>query len=361
MLQQYYYHFIILSLLICINNIQSTFSINEVIIKKSNTKFDLPSVPVFSPGDGGVTCYRIPSIVQSPRDGILLAFAEARHGSCGDSEVHEIALKRSHDSGETWSDVSFAVGNSSYFVGNPTVVALMDGTIMLIYAKHSKTCNGDCATGNGIVISKDTGETWSEPKDLNYFGDKSLPGPGTALETSTGRILFVSHKGAYQNDYVTYSDDHGETWQTNKQNFPTMDEAQLTQLGNGSIMLNMRHKKSSMLGRATAISLDGGITFGPIRYDKTLISPVCQASIVTFNNITYFSNPADTNERDKITIRKSLDDARTWASSLHVHEGKTFGYSCLVDAELAQAKGHGGILFESSNSIIAFAKFNLNF
>lgn len=43
---------------------------------------DAPSVNVFHEKLGGVSCYRIPSIVQS-KNGTLVAFAEARQGSCG--------------------------------------------------------------------------------------------------------------------------------------------------------------------------------------------------------------------------------------------------------------------------------------
>ena len=66
---------------------------------------DIDSTSVFTPNLANVTCYRIPSVVQT-KSGVLLAFAEARHGSCGDNEVHEIALRRSQDGGEKWGKVS---------------------------------------------------------------------------------------------------------------------------------------------------------------------------------------------------------------------------------------------------------------
>eukprot|EP01050_Picozoa_sp_SAG11_P043618 SAG11_NODE_20747_length_439_cov_0.608824_2_plen_107_part_01 len=83
-------------------------------------------------------------------------------------------------------------------------------------------------------------------------------------------------------------------------------------------------------GAGTARSTDGGNTFGSIQFDKTLISPVCQASIVSFDNATYFSNPASTKGRNHLTIRKSLDNAKTWTSELLVEAGNSAGYSCLV-------------------------------
>ena len=84
----------------------------------------------------------------------------------------------------------------------------------------------------------------------------SLPGPGTALQLTAGdhkgRLLVPSHHSAYVHDFVSYSDDDGKTWQTITQVFPKMDEAALTQLPNGSVLLNMRHTASKTMGRAIA-------------------------------------------------------------------------------------------------------------
>ena len=108
------------------------------------------------------------------------------------------------------------------------------------------------------MTSADGGLTWSAPHDISAgFGVASgaLPGPGTALQLAgpvvpAGRLLVVSHLGAYQKDYVSYSDDLGGAWTTVDHPFPSMDEAQLAQLPNGSVYLNMRHRDA--LQRAAA-------------------------------------------------------------------------------------------------------------
>ena len=325
---------------------------------------DLPATTVFSAGLANISCFRIPSIVRTPASA-LVAFAEARHGSCGDGNVYEIAYRRSTDGGATWSDVGFAVGNSSFRVGNPTAVATVAGDIVLVYVTHNHGKTGDPGSGTGIVTSADGGLTWSAPRDVSTgFGVASgaLPGPGTALQLAgpvvpAGRLLVVSHLGAYQKDYVSYSDDLGGTWTTVDHPFPSMDEAQLAQLPNGSVYLNMRHRDSPSKGRGVALSDDGGETWGPIRYDAALISPVCQASVATIGRTVYFSNPDSTSARANITIKASDDSAATWERQLLVEAAASAGYSCLVQGGVSSTRG--GILFEAVGTTIAYAEFPL--
>jgi len=48
----------------------------------------LNSTLVFTTGLAGIACYRIPAIVQTHDNSTLIAFAEARHGSCSDGAVY---------------------------------------------------------------------------------------------------------------------------------------------------------------------------------------------------------------------------------------------------------------------------------
>lgn len=314
---------------------------------------------VFAPGDANMSCFRIPSVVQTSK-GTLVAFAEARHGSCSDGAVHEIATARSVDGGKSWSKVGVAVGGNDYYVGNPDAVATASGKIVLVYVKHSPKCAGDCGTGNGMVVSVDDGVTFGPPADVSKgFGraSGSLPGPGVALQSSTGRILVVSHHGAYQEDFVTISDDDGGTWRTINQTFPAMDEAQITQLPNGSLMLNMRHTSSKTLGRGVAFSMDDGETWTAISYEKQLVSPVCQASTVTFGNVTYFSNPHTSSGRQLTTVQSSVDNGNTWQNPILIQAAPSAGYTCLVKGSV---NGAGGILYEGLvGGTIDFATFPL--
>jgi sialidase-1 len=147
-----------------------------------------PSATVFAPKMQNITCFRIPSVVQLP-DGTLLAFAEARRGSCGDGDSHEIASRSSKDGGLSWSNLKIAAGNETYWVGNPEVVVRSDGTLLMLVALHGKGCTGNCVTGNALLTSADGGITWAEPRDITAAmgpATKARTGPGTALLLKSG-------------------------------------------------------------------------------------------------------------------------------------------------------------------------------
>ncbi|KAL1515325.1 hypothetical protein AB1Y20_001956 [Prymnesium parvum] len=355
---------------------------------------DLPSSLVFHDGLAGVANYRIPALVLAPLAGggaALVAFAEARHG--GDATAARIAVRSSRDGGRSWSAVVFAAGAEdtpaaraacarrrlACRAANPAAVYDgVRGRVALVYVLRGFG-EGEDALGNAMVTSADGGATWSAARDLSAAWGRAagaLPGPGAALQLGrgehAGRILVPSHGGAYTEDFVSLSDDGGASWRTINQSFGAMDEAALTQLPNGSVLLNMRHLRSPLLGRALAVSHDGGESFGPLRFDAALTSPVCQASIVSFGGVTYFSNPASNVSRTHLSIRRSTDSAATWSSTLLVQAGASPGYSCLAKGELpaapadskegraAPAAREGGILYESASGI-SFSRFPLDF
>ena len=75
-------------------------------------------IPVFVSGSEGYKSYRIPAIISLP-NGDLLAFCEGRvHGS-GDFGDINIVMKRSSDSGKTWSTLQTVVDADSLQAGNP--------------------------------------------------------------------------------------------------------------------------------------------------------------------------------------------------------------------------------------------------
>lgn len=349
---------------------------------------------VFSSRLANVSCYRIPVLVRTAQ-GTLLAFAEARHGpllrprsrrggytgmgvGCEDWNTQEIALRRSTDGGRTWSEVQFAVGNHSNPVGNPSPIALRSGRVVLIYLRRPSNCKtSDCGGqphGNGAVFSDDDGLSWSEDSDVSsHFGAARgcMPGPGPGVELQgegedAGRLLVVSHCGPYMVDFVTYSNDSGLSWATAPQRFNGMDEGALADLGNGNVLLSMRHLLEGTLGRAMARSSDGGLTWGPVHYDPSLLGPTCQASMLavgTEPRHLLFSNPDHKTKRINLSVKKSTDSGYTWSSRLLVQDLHSFGYSSL--APLSRDSLQGSLLFESSDpgelSEISFCTFPLDF
>lgn len=306
---------------------------------------------VFSQDIGGATCYRIPAVVQTT-SGALVAFAESRHGGCGDAQVKEIAVSTSKDNGQTWSSVVHAVGppTNAGNVGNLMPIALNDGRVALAYL-YRNNGGADEGDGNGIVFSEDDGATWSEPRDITAgFGESAgtMPGPGAGVQLRhNGRLLLVSHLGQYHYDYVHYSDDLGETWSTIAQKFPGMDEPAFADLGGGEVLANFRHRDERSRGRAVARSSDGGLTWSNLSYDSALRGPICQGSLAYIGNSVYFTNPDSSSNRVNLTVKKSDDGGYSWTNSYVFQEEASAGYSSLIQGTVG-SQDAGGILFESS-------------
>ena len=100
-------------------------------------------VDVFTGGQEGYACYRIPSILLTANN-TLLAFAEGRKYSCGDHGYVDLVYKRSDDFGATWSGVTVLYSNSTSSsdfntIGNPSPVQDRDtGTIWMLFCKDNK-------------------------------------------------------------------------------------------------------------------------------------------------------------------------------------------------------------------------------
>lgn len=172
--------------------------------------------------------------------------------------------------------------------------------------------------------------------------------------------------------HVFFSDDHGKTWKLGGTVDQHTDECQVVELSDGTLMMNMRNywgrdgkqlDKDKM--RAVALSRDGGVSWGKLRFDQTLIEPICQGSFLRYAtkgsdgpDRLLFSNPASKAKRERLTVRLSHDDGKTWPAATLLHKGPS-AYSCLT----VLSDGSIGCLYEggvkSAYEKIIFARFSL--
>lgn len=341
----------------------------------------LRQVDVFQSGKEGYHTFRIPSLLVTPK-GTLLAFCEGRKTSRADHGDVDLVLKRSEDGGKTWGplELVYEEGDTAKItIGNPCPVVDRDtGIIWLPFTRD----NVDVF----VTHSRDDGKTWAKPVKITTEVKKAswswyATGPGVGIQLQKGphkgRLLIPcdhkdrSQKGntGYQS-HVIYTDDHGKTWKLGGVAGPFTNECQVVELTDGSLLLNMRNYQGQGEGdelkskrRALARSRDGGLTWSDSEYDGTLIEPICQASLHRYSwpdgkdkSLLLFSNPASTNQRRQMTIRRSADEGKTWPVSKLIHEGSA-AYSCLATLPDRRI----GLLYERDDyGKISFAAFTLD-
>ena len=96
-----------------------------------------------------------------------------------------------------------------------------------------------------VIISKDKGKTWSEPKLIGKGQNLPLDAETDVIELKDGR-LFAALRSSDKNLHYAYSPDGGETWQ------PAVDSGfkghspHLTRLSTGEIIMTHRLPNTSM-------------------------------------------------------------------------------------------------------------------
>lgn len=358
-----------------------------------------PSVP-FTSGTDGYHTFRIPAIVRA-HDGDLLAFAEGRHDSAGDTGAIDVVLRRSADDGRTWGPLAVVATNGNGTAGNPSPVVLPKGRIVLL-----TTHNGANATESEIMrdqvsavdtrrvfvqSSMDDGWTWTQAREIT--AQAKLPnwrwyatGPGHAIVLRhgphIGRIIVPANhsiapppgsadtgaEAKYYGGHDLFSDDSGETWHIgftddNPDGYINVNETTVAELPDGTLYFNSRDAGGTAPGnRVDAYSRDGGATLAaPYQPQPDLVGPQVEGNVLQPSRaeLLLFSGPADPTTRAVMRIRVSTDSGHTWQDGFTVST-QPAAYSDLIELDPTTV----GLLYETgttgANETITFQRIPLS-
>jgi sialidase-1 len=349
--------------------------------------------------DDGVHTYRIPGLATT-NNGTLIAVYDIRRNSSVDlQEDIDIGMSRSTDGGQSWEPMKIIMDMGEWGgkpeiengIGDPSVlVDAENNTIWVagIWAHGHPGKRNWFASGKGLkpeqtsqfilVKSEDDGLTWSEP--INITSQIKHPdwhlllqGPGKGITMHDGTLVFPAqfkNENEVPHSTLIYSKDHGISWQIGTGAKSNTTEAQVVELADHSLMLNMRddrgngpNGRTGTGARSVAITKDLGETWTEHPTSrKALPEPVCMASLIkhTYQGkyLLLFSNPADVYVRHNMTIKVSEDDGMTWDEKYHtlIDAGRGFGYSCMTSID----ENTIGILYEGSQAHMVFQRIKLS-
>ncbi len=327
-----------------------------------------------SGGDGIYSHYRIPGIVVTKQDTVIMYF-EARTG-LDDWSPMDLLVYRSTDGGNSFDEPIKVVEGVSTgtTINNPTMIVGNDGTLHLLYCVEYGICTecnaaatSACTHGSGVFYTKSTndGVSWSTPVNIS---DSTAPnvrnvfavGPGHGICLDDGTLLATvwyvrkdvgaALESHYTSEVATiYSTNNGVTWQLgeevpNPDNLYSPNETMLAKTSDGRVMLSIRTVQEGY--RAVSWSDTGYSGWSDMKLDTTLVDPTCMGSLCAYDVEGYpymilSSNCNSTSGRRNITLRASLDDGTSWEKSLVIDPGLA-GYSDIA----VDSKGTIYVLYE---------------
>ena len=346
------------------------------------------SVPYVS-GSGGYDTYRIPATVTTDQ-GTVLAFAEGRHNSAGDTGNIDVVLRRSGDGGCTWGPLSVVAAGDGDTRGNPApVVDPRTGAIVLVTSYNSgavtegRIMRGEVTPEQSrrvfVQRSWDDGRSFTAPRDIT--GEVKLPswrwyatGPGHAVALMRGPhagrlVIPANHSAApaagstdtgqeakYYGGHDLYSDDGGETWRlgfvdATYDGVDNANESTAAQLPDGRLYFSSRDQLGTSVGnRLDTYSSDGGASLDrPYAIQHTLDdAPVVEGSVLQLPGVgapLLFSAPSVPNIRQGMAIWRSADGGGSFVKAV-VLSGEWAGYSDLVAVDGDTV----GVLYETGGT-----------
>lgn len=302
----------------------------------------LARTTLLRPGDYNSTNYRIPAVITA-KDGTVVAVTDKRKYNNNDLPGDiDILCNYSIDGGHTWSEpytIAYGTGVGQGFGDCALALTNDDNGIMAAFVGGPGFWGSTPENPLRMYISRsnDNGRTWTEPEDITsqIYGAEcedeerqkwlgGFFGSGNGLLTSTGRIMFVvamreDNTREVVCNHAVYSDDNGLTWQVSERASVGGDEAKVTELVDGRILMSIRHNGN----RWYNISDDGGVTWQESTSEWTdIVAPACNGDLIRY---TSTNNGDDKNRllhsvpvgssRKNVTVYVSYDEGETWPTS----------------------------------------------
>lgn len=360
---------------------------------------------LFTAGEAGYVAYRIPAIVVTPQQTVLVA-AEGRKNSRSDWGHIDMFYRRSQDSGLTWEPARVLVAQSDLPAGfkpNPATAKGRERTSD--FTISNATWVADHRSGKTlflfcgeylrafVVESTDGGATFSKPREIteafegfrrrdHYHWRVIATGPGHGVQLASGRLVvpvWISTADGSNAHHPSvagtiYSDDGGAIWQAGEiaagrdDDATNASEMAVVEAEPGKVMLNIRNE-STRNRRALAWSADGASGWSRPAFNEALWEPVCMASIIRLpDGALVFSNPASlepeparpgaiNRRRQNLGLRVSRDQGTTWTEPFVLETGPS-AYSDLAlapDGSILCFYEHGAKSPYESMSVVRLA------
>jgi sialidase-1 len=284
------------------------------------------------------------------RDGrVMLVYTHFTGGGSDHAAAH-LAARFSEDGGRTWSeeDVTVVPNEGGFNVMSVSLLRLDSGEIALFYLRKNSLT--DCRPL--MRVSRDEGQTWSEPKvcidSIGYY----VLNNDRAVQLSSGRLVLpvARHNTPEQNKFdgrgvisCFLSDDGGETWRESKTRQQgdglTLQEPGVVELKDARLLMFCRTPHGSQY---TAYSEDGGETWSEPA-PSNILSPLSPASIEripsTGDLLLVWNNHDDVAEeyrgkRTPYNVAVSKDEGKTW-TAVKTLEDDPHGWYCYTAVAFA--------------------------
>ncbi len=334
-------------------------------------------VEVWTANEDGFSSHRIPGICVTSNGTVLVA-TEARDGD-GDADPSDIVVKRSVNSGSSWSnDITIEASSGGAHWANPTF--LVDGSLVyLFYAE-----NEDNASSKVYYrTSSDHGLSWSGRTEITniwngnpYGWTLHLPGPGHGIKKiknpDTGMLLLqvwhrksISFPAAQRNYGVDVITKAGSIWTqqgvVSVSSSYGINESDLAERANGQIINIARRALGDTTKKTRSASVNSGTTWGSLATVSGVTGKAVDGGLVRYDDndmiLTYIEN--DTQRRD-LRIMTSQDQGVNWSTNRQVYGGKAAYSDMAVDGtDIYMVYERGNSDSETEWKRIYVAKFDL--